>query len=323
MKHLPKKTILDVSVLSLPISLLVASILGFLPQWPLELLAHFRWQYVFIAVALLVISILLKLHRKSVGQKAQLLLLITLGFNALLVGSLYWGKEPPSKQSAELTVLFSNVYYRNNNTQRLLPIIKEENPDVVALAEVTDQTFASFSAELKETYPYAFQKREKRFFGVAVFSKHPPQNGEVIRYYSENSLPSLQIDIVVNEEPVRVVVTHPYPPVAQWGAELRNEQLMGLANTIKDSRLPVVVVGDFNMTPWSSDFQKILQRSDLKNTMVGAGFQPSWPTWLPTFLRIPIDHALVSPEIEVVDRQVLRSVGSDHRPILIKVNINE
>ncbi len=323
MKRLPKKTILDVLVLSLPIGLLTASILGFLSQWPFELLAHFRWHYVVVATVLLALSVLLKFQKFSAGQKAQLLLIIAIGFNALLVGSLYWGDKPPSKQSAELVVLFSNVYYKNPNTQRLLPLIEEQNPDVVAMAEVTDQVFASFSAELKETYPYAFHKREKRFFGVAIFSKHKPQNEEVIRYFSENALPSLQLDLIVHEKPVRVVVTHPYPPVAQWGAELRNEQLMGLANTVKDSRFPMIIVGDFNMTPWSSDFQRIVKQGELKNSLVGAGFQPTWPTWLPMLLRIPIDHALVSPEIEVVDRQVLPNIGSDHRPILVKVNINK
>jgi endonuclease/exonuclease/phosphatase (EEP) superfamily protein YafD len=323
MKRLPKRTILDVLTLSLPIGLLAASVLGFLAQWPFELLAHFRWHYVMIATTLLLFSLFFKLYKTSAGQKAQLLLIIALGFNALLVGSLYWGDKPPSKQPAELTVLFSNVYYRNPNTQRLLPIIKEQDPDVVAMAEVTDQAFASFSAELKNTYPYAFHKREKRFFGVAIFSKHKPQNEEIVRNFSENALPSLQLDLIVHEKPVRVVVTHPYPPVAQWGAELRNEQLMGLANAVKDSRFPMVVVGDFNMTPWSSDFQRIVKQGGLKNSLVGAGFQPSWPTWLPIFFRIPIDHALVSPNIEVVDRYVLPNMGSDHRPILVKVNINE
>jgi endonuclease/exonuclease/phosphatase (EEP) superfamily protein YafD len=79
------------------------------------------------------------------------------------------------------------------------------------------------------------------------------------------------------------------------------------------------VVGDFNMTPWSPYFPEILRVSGLKNSLVGAGFQPSWPSWLPALLRIPIDHALVSEEFEVVERKVGPHIGSDHRPLIIKI----
>ncbi len=47
-------------------------------------------------------------------------------------------------------------------------------------------------------------------------------------------------------------------------------------------------------------------------------FQWSWPAsfWL---LAIPIDHALVSEDVRVLDRRMGPSIGSDHLPIVLDI----
>jgi endonuclease/exonuclease/phosphatase (EEP) superfamily protein YafD len=81
---------------------------------------------------------------------------------------------------------------------------------------------------------------------------------------------------------------------------------------------PVVLVGDFNATPWSASFRTLQRRGLLHDTLWGAGLQASWPEgWGP--LSIPIDHVLHTADLGSVDRRTGPSFGSAHRPVLVSV----
>jgi endonuclease/exonuclease/phosphatase (EEP) superfamily protein YafD len=75
------------------------------------------------------------------------------------------------------------------------------------------------------------------------------------------------------------------------------------------------VVGDLNVTPWSPTFRDLLQAPGLVDTARGRGLRGTWPVCLPG-MRIPIDHCLVSGDLQVLDRQVGPGVGSDHFPVM-------
>jgi endonuclease/exonuclease/phosphatase (EEP) superfamily protein YafD len=101
----------------------------------------------------------------------------------------------------------------------------------------------------------------------------------------------------------------------------RNDQLEKLAQLVRDQKKPVLLVGDLNVSPWSSYFTRLLKNSGLKNSMKGFGFQPSWPSNT-SFLRIPIDHVLYTPEIVIRNRAVGPDVGSDHLPVIVDFALN-
>ncbi len=55
--------------------------------------------------------------------------------------------------------------------------------------------------------------------------------------------------------------------------------------------------------------------------MQGLRIQGTWPSFIPFFLRIPLDHLLVSDNIHIIKQEVGPPVGSDHLPILTKINL--
>ncbi len=82
------------------------------------------------------------------------------------------------------------------------------------------------------------------------------------------------------------------------------------------SRLPLIALGDFNITPYSPHFRQLLVDGNLRSAAEGFGWQPTWPTFLPP-AGIQIDHAFVSPKVAVQGFRRGASDGSDHRPIVI------
>jgi endonuclease/exonuclease/phosphatase (EEP) superfamily protein YafD len=79
-----------------------------------------------------------------------------------------------------------------------------------------------------------------------------------------------------------------------------------------------IVEGDFNATPWSPAFRRLLHDGGLTSSLDGYGIQVSWPesNWL---LRIPIDHALLGPALAATDRGTGPSFDSQHRSLHVTV----
>lgn len=102
--------------------------------------------------------------------------------------------------------------------------------------------------------------------------------------------------------------------------EFQQKELDAIAqwvHTIQTPTHPVIILGDFNSTPWSQGFRTFQRQSGLSLAQQGWGLKPTWPTWLPPFLQIPIDCCLHSLSLTTVGYQVGPHLGSDHRPITV------
>ena len=116
--------------------------------------------------------------------------------------------------------------------------------------------------------------------------------------------------------------THPLPPGGGDYWRWRNGQLAELATFIQGLDGPVVVLGDLNVTPWSHYFRTFARDAQLRDGGKGFGLQISWPTYFPP-LGIPIDHCLVSPQVDVHDRRTGPAIGSDHYPVIIDLAVED
>ena len=132
--------------------------------------------------------------------------------------------------------------------------------------------------------------------------------------------PSVLAEAYLPQGTVSIIGTHPVPPLSRSFAERRNLHLAELTEAVLKQPHPVLLIGDLNTTPWSSNFQDLIEASELRNSMKGFGYQPSWPVGKP-FLKIPIDHVLHAPEIIVHNRAVLGDVGSDHFPVIVDFSL--
>jgi endonuclease/exonuclease/phosphatase (EEP) superfamily protein YafD len=125
---------------------------------------------------------------------------------------------------------------------------------------------------------------------------------------------------------VVVYVLHPSSPrsPAQW--ETRNTYLDIVARAIaaEPPGTPVVAMGDFNTPTWSPFFQSFLKTSGLVDA---AG--SSWPAttrFARRFAKLfhfgsPVDHILVSRNIEVKRFEVGPDIGSDHFPVIADLRL--
>src|SRR5690606_38520127 len=103
---------------------------------------------------------------------------------------------------------------------------------------------------------------------------------------------------------------------------LRSAQLAALAGYATQFKGPSIIAGDINVTPWSPLFESVKNRSGLRDSGLGFGYQPTWPTMLPFAIqRIPIDHVLISKHFHVSHRALGPAMGSDHFPLIVDLQL--
>lgn len=282
--------------------------------WRLELLCHFQVPYFAAAIFALLMMFVLRSNYRWYVLPALLVVL-----HGARVLSWYLPSTELSGASNEqpLRLLEINVHTSNRNHQAVLDCIQRNDPDVVALLEVDETWMRALEPLL---YRYAFHLAHPRpdNFGIAVFSKLPWRNERVVML-GPAMLPTITAYLSMSgDTSVRLVVTHPLPPVGRSQAAARDAHLSELADLIDSDR--AILVGDLNVSMWSPAYNRLVRRSELLNARQGFGIQASWPDNLRP-LRIPIDHCLLRGLMDVLDCRVLRSVGSDHLPLRVDLRI--
>ena len=276
--------------------------------WIFELVTHFRLQIVAALAALLLVFL---------ARRAYAWCLVLLACAALNMPPLVAYLRPAvahAAGSATVSFLAVNVAARNDEYAGLLETIARANADVVVLVEFT-RRWSERIAVLSKDYPHQARFPRDDAFGIALLSRYPFETADEVALG-----PSSAIDARLQTPRgiVRVIGVHLYPPVSAARARLRNGQLEALAELLAPLPDPLVVLGDFNVSPYSPYLAAWLARTGLRDARRGFGLDFTWPAHFPP-LGVPIDHILVSASLGVAEHRRLPAFGSDHYPVLARL----
>jgi endonuclease/exonuclease/phosphatase (EEP) superfamily protein YafD len=293
-----------------------ATLAGFLADlwWVFDLTSHFRTQYL-VASAVLFIAAL-ALRRFAIGLVAAALLIV----NLCLIAPLYYPRAPSVEQPADIRLMMLNVHSSNRQFARVRELIDEESPDVLLVLEFNEQWRAGLE-EIEAKYPFSEGAPRTHNFGIAVYSRLPFEQVSVIEI-SQQELPAITASIEFEGRRLTLFGVHVLPPVSRTASAHRNQQFRDVANLVRTAPGPVVVAGDLNCTTWSPFLGRLISAAGLQDSRQGRGLHATWPTFMP-WMMIPIDHCLVSPDLEVVGHHVTPSYGSDHLGIVVDLRVRE
>jgi len=284
---------------------LLAAMLGRY-AWPLDLFAHFRVQY---ALLFLVVAIaLFALRAPLLGAVSAVGAVVAA---IPIVG--YMGVQTARAEAGapSFRVVNFNTWFRNRDYAEIGRFLERTQPDVIVLEERTQQE-ALRLGEFLTSYPYSFN--EPRPHGVVIFARWPIASAESLPLAAGGVL-AARVTLDWRGTPITVLGAHLHWPLGPTNSRLRNDELAGLATFAAAYQGPLIVTGDFNITPWSRHFREALQRSGLSDSAAGHGLAPSWPSQFPP-LGIRIDHCLVSRHWRSTDVRLGPSLGSDHLPLI-------
>lgn len=296
---------------------------------PLDLLNHLQLGWFFGTLIALVLALIVRMRRWAV-------LFASLG----LVASGWtfvpeWLSSLPTRPTANGTivkVMTHNVFGLNYDMKRLAAVIFAENPDIVALQEYFPEQ-QSLDGLLKPKYPFSVRCQGGKRANIGLYSKIPFD-----REMSDADCPDMPggqrtAHIIAgftlgDGTHFSVMTTHmdwPFP------IERQQQELaaaVGEANAVSG---PLLVVGDFNSTPWSYAMKRFEAATGLRRETRNL---VTFPELITVPRRISRDGIVRTTPFLPLDQVFERGVtvtelhrgpptGSDHLPVIFSFAVKE
>ncbi|MCX2585151.1 endonuclease/exonuclease/phosphatase family protein [Pedobacter sp. MR22-3] len=216
-----------------------------------------------------------------------------------------------------LKILIANVFQENRQSADYHNLIASCNPDVILMVE-TNKWWEEEMDSIQERYTYQLKAPLENTYGMLLYSKLSLTDTKV-NYLVKPDIPSMEATVELRSgQKVKLFCLHPEPPVPQENPKSteRDKEILIVGDKAKESKIPVVVMGDLNDVAWSYTTELFGKVSGLLDPRRGRGFFNSFNAkyWL---LRFPLDHIFCSTDFALSSIKRLPSCGSDHFPMCV------
>jgi endonuclease/exonuclease/phosphatase (EEP) superfamily protein YafD len=237
----------------------------------------------------------------------------------------------PVSGATTLKLMTHNVFGLNHDMPRVAAVIAAEDPDIVALQEYFPEQ-AALGDLLKARYPYAVRCQGGKRANLGLYSKIPFDREMSDADCPANARGTQRTAHIIagftlsDGTQFSVMTTHmdwPFP------IDRQRDELEAAAAAITATDGPLLVVGDFNSTPWSYAMKGFEAATGLRretrslvtypllftvpNRLVRGGL-------LTTLPFLPLDHVF-ERGIDVTDLYRAEATGSDHLPIVFSFSV--
>ncbi len=305
-----------VAVLGLVFSAVTLAAFGGRWVWWLDLLANFRVQYV---VGLVIFGTILMSGR---WRRTGSVVLAVMVINLVPVLPLFVGSPgDPTFGAPTVRIMTFNLLSNNDNFSDVFAYIESVDPDLILLHESSRPwEVAANSAALG--YEVILTRADNLIFGTLVLVRG--SNISVASHGFATGQPRAA-EVTFRppgwDEDLKVMSTHPVRPSNREAAGLRDAQLRFVTQWAQTQTGAFAVAGDFNASPWSWPFRNMVASTELRNSQIGFGHQPTFDVNSNALFRIPIDHVLHSRALGVLNRQLGPAMGSDHFPVVVDLEL--
>lgn len=319
--------------------------------WWTDNMSFFLWQFLFAGFAgvLLALGGLLKRHRFPLLYKVTVGLSVVafVSLAVLFVGRAsqntveFADPEPGAKTLKVVSINLEGLFLGDPVLEDYL---KALNADVIVLQEaiwwLQERRWNRLNLPVGGAGENGFPEHYQvgRLGSVVVYSRPPilEASSEIVegvlhpgaRIYHDADREILSLKLQSSGGAVDLLAVHSDSPRTseRWDNKRAyfDQVDASLASKQAVSSSPVLVVGDWNSSPWSARFQRTLDVHDLVTAYPEGWPQPTryfFDYRLRWLLGAPVDHFAVSPDIGVLDVSLGPDIGSDHRPLEVTLQL--
>lgn len=293
---------------------LVAGRLGHL--WPaFDVFAQFGMQFL---IAALCFSFAVLLPRFKAFSGLVLLVFALLGYGAWphLTSNTATPLPAVSQDGAAsgeriLRVAHFNTFIWNHDVDAQASEIMRLNADVIDLVEF-DRSKMPILFKLQSAYPFQYQCTDTPYCNLAILSRYPITG--VAANVIKGGPPMIMARLGGAMAGTSVIGVHfTRFPHSRW--QLR--QALSLVKWLETQQGNIILMGDFNATP----FSRITSTISSSAGLVRQTLKPTWPSTI-GLPQLAIDHIFTSPAIRRVEEPMIgNNAGSDHYPVTMVLGV--
>lgn len=297
-----------------------------------ELYSHFQPPLLAACIGATLIGLVLRRWAAGLGS---LLLALMLGWST---GPYLWPPStlPPQSGPQPVRILWSNLQNWSTSSEALDAVLEDAQADIIVLTELSARHIRAVE-RAKARWPYQTRFPQGSAFDLLLLSRWEPRDLRVHLPFGER-YPIFDAFFCPPDlngwatACVTVIALHAVRPALPGGfvgvLPTRRDTMLTVATAAARQRIAenhrVVLMGDFNATPWSASFRRVLVDSGLVDSATQPSERPHWtrPTWFSRWpgIGLPIDHILLSPTWRIHERRLGPFFGSDHRPLVIEIS---
>jgi endonuclease/exonuclease/phosphatase (EEP) superfamily protein YafD len=270
--------------------------------WVGELAASFRWHLGWLALCCGAVLFAMRTWRTACF--------------ALLLGvwhvapelELSFGSPPSAAREHSLEIVAANVLWPNRRIGEIAEVLRAADPTLIAFEELSPASLAELEGALA-AWPERVVSPPREMWsdgtwGIGLFSKIPLRQVRRVPV-GDSYAPLIEARVGLDGHELTIRVVHAPRPGRLHHLE-------------RDLRWDggCILVGDLNTTSTSPAFDRLIERTGLRDSRRGFGREPTWTLRkLGLSLSIAIDHVLVGADLAVVERETLALPGSDHHAV--------
>ncbi|MCB0165280.1 MAG: endonuclease/exonuclease/phosphatase family protein [Anaerolineae bacterium] len=286
-------------------------------HWTLDVLSHFNLQYAIWLAVCLVAGLVI--GRRRIDALALAPALIA---NLVVIAPYFLPLTPTvSASDNRLRAVSLNIHAQDPDYEAVIDFLNQYQPDLVMVTEAEPALMGLLAEAVGESYPYVYDESMRGTMGLALLSRQPFLAAETVPLSDTRRRRLIKATIEWQGTPITVYGAHPLPPLNSRWAASRNHELEIIQGLLADETGPLILLGDFNASPWSYPMRELVAGTHLRHAALGFGLRPTW-----YFERVifgaPLDHIYVSPEVTALSYKIGGDIGSDHIPVMADLTIN-
>lgn len=278
--------------------------------WGFDLLSHFR---VYLAGVGLILLLCALLARERLGA---LVAGLVVAANMIPIAP-YVSFADNGIVKGDFRVVVMNLWNNNPKTEPGVDFLRRVDADVIFLLEVAPHWSRAIDA-LKKIYPHRHDLTACSIIGhcnMTLISKRPWVS---ITDKNENSEAPANIRAKFHTAvgKLTLIGAHLLYPMGKEYTEIQKRQLDAIAGMVNDISGPLILAGDFNFTPWSVMYGRLINATGLLRSE--GGILPSWKSKVFP-IQLPIDHVFFRLMKGTVHAWTGPEIGSDHLPLIADI----
>ena len=307
--------------------IVTATLISLIPrdEWWIRDFDFPRLQIIFLGTVCLTLLLVLPIEWDNQRIAACLFLIAALAYQLKMVlpYTLIWPNQvklaTDMDERQQISMIVSNVLTTNTKYHLLLAEIDTHQPDIILTLE-SDKSWEQALSVIEPIYPHVVRVPLDNLYGMHLYSRLPLKDTEV-KFLLSDDIPSIHTKVILRSgKQVQLYCLHPMPPSPTEASEstLRDAELLLVGKHIEKEQKTSIVMGDLNDVAWSRTTRLFQRISGLLDPRVGRHFINTFHADYPLF-RWSLDHVFHSTDFSLTDMRRLSHVGSDHFPVLTRL----